>query len=175
MQLVMTVIGPDRPGLVSALSHTIADNGGNWLDARLASLAGHFAGVVAIEVPEARADALAASLQALQSQGLRVLVERSAPAGVVASGRTLHLALVGQDRPGIVREISRALAQAGVSIDELETAQRSSAFAGEAMFEARARLRLPEAMDPETLRGALESLADELMVDLDLDTPDGTY
>lgn len=166
--LVLTVIAADRPGLVSLLSDTITAGGGNWLDARMASLAGQFAGVLLVSVDAQRADALAAALQALP--GLRLVVEKSGQgasgAVAMAAGTTLRLELLGQDRPGIVRDISRVLADRQVSITDFETERTSGSFSGEAMFKARAQLLLPPGLDAHTLRQALEGLANELMVDL---------
>jgi glycine cleavage system regulatory protein len=166
--LVLTVIGRDRPGLVSAVSETIAAHGGNWLDTRMASLAGQFAGILEVEIAPEAADALVAALAKLEAQGLRVVVERGADKAPVA-GRLLRLELVGHDRPGIVRDISAVLAAHKISIDELETERVSGSFSGEAMFKAKARLKLPAEVDLQALRASLEALANELMVDLDLE------
>lgn len=166
--LILTVIGRDRPGLVSAVSETIAAGGGNWLDARMASLAGQFAGVLLVAVAPGKADALVAALRRLEAQGLRFVIERSdeqAP----AVGRLARVELIGLDRPGIVRDISRVLAAHNVSIAELESERVSGSFSGEAMFKARARLTLPDGLDIEQLRRSIEALANELMVDLSFD------
>ena len=168
IHLVLTVIGRDRPGLVSAVSETIAAGGGNWLDTRMASLSGQFAGMLLVAIAPENADALVASLRQLETQGLRFIIERSDEPAPVA-GRTLRLELVGLDRPGIVRDISHVLAAQNVNIAELESERVSGSFSGEAMFKARARLTLPDGLDLEQLRRALEALAHELMVDLSLD------
>lgn len=166
--LVLTVIGRDRPGLVSVVSETIAAGGGNWLDTRMATLAGQFAGMLLVAIAPEKADDLVASLENLEAQGLRLIIEKSAEAAPVA-GRTLRLELIGLDRPGIVRDVSGVLAAKNVSIVGLESQQVSGSFSGEAMFKATARLRLPNDLDPEELRNSLEALANELMVDLDLE------
>lgn len=167
-QLVLTVIGRDRPGLVSAVSETIAAGGGNWLDTRMATLAGQFAGMLLVEIAPEKADDLVASLRKLETQGLRFIVEKSAAAAPFA-GRTLRLELIGLDRPGIVRAVSGVLAARKISIVELESERMSGSFSGEAMFKARARLRLPDDLDLDELRKSIEALANELMVDLDLE------
>ena len=168
IHLVLTVIGRDRPGLVSAVSETIAAGGGNWLDTRMASLSGQFAGMLLVAIAPEKADALAASLRKLEAQGLRFIIEKSdEPAPVV--GRTLRLELVGLDRPGIIRDIAHVLAAQNVSIAELESELVSGSFSGEAMFKAKARLMLPDGLHVEDLRESLEALADELMVDLSLE------
>jgi glycine cleavage system regulatory protein len=170
--LVLTAIGADRPGLVNALSDTIAAGGGNWLDARMQTLAGQFAGILLVAVEASRADALAAALAALQSKGLRVVVEKAGHGAVgghepsVGVGNAFDLELVGHDRPGIVRDISRVLTQLHVSIVEFETERASGSFSGEAMFKARARLQAPPTLALDDMKRALEELANELMVDL---------
>ncbi len=168
IHLVLTVIGRDRPGLVSAVSETIAAGGGNWLDTRMASLSGQFAGMLLVAIAPEKADALVASLRRMEAQGLRFIIEKSdepTPTG----GRTLRLELVGLDRPGIIRDISRVLAAQNVSIAELESECVSGSFSGEALFKAKARLTLPDDLHLEDLRQSLEALAHELMVDLSLD------
>lgn len=166
--LVLTVIGPDRPGLVESLARTVAAHGGNWTESRMAELAGQFAGILRVVLPAAQVDALATALQALEADGLRVQIARSQAAGAAAA-RQLTLDLVGQDRPGIVREIAAALARLGVSIDELHTRVASASMSGETLFEAHARLAVPATLGLADLRGALEALANEMMVDLTLD------
>jgi glycine cleavage system regulatory protein len=163
------VIGQDRPGLVEALSRTVADHGANWLESRLAHLAGHFAGMVRVSVPAERAQELAAALRALA--GLRVQVE-TASAAPADGEPAVVLELLGQDRPGIVREVSHALALRGVNVEELETECESAPMSGETLFRARARLRLPPDLPIDALRETLEKLADELMVDVALERGD---
>ena len=166
--LVLTVIGPDKPGLVSAISQKITAGGGNWLDSRMASLAGQFAGLLLVSVPQASADSLIALLQTLEQGGLRLIIERGI-GGAMDRGRTLRLELTGQDRPGIVRDISETLARHQVNIEEMETAFFSGSFSGEDLFELRAVLRAPVELTEDRLRDTLENLADSLMVDISLD------
>jgi glycine cleavage system regulatory protein len=173
--LVLAVIGRDRPGLVSAVSEVVTAGGGNWLDTRMASLAGQFAGILLVSIPARKAEPLIASLKALEAQGLKLIIERASETDALAkplSGRTMALELVGLDRPGIVRDLSRVLSAQGVSISELETERVAGSFSGEPMFKARARLQLPDGLSDETLRTSIESLANELMVDLSLDRGD---
>lgn len=166
--LVLTVIGRDRPGLVNAVSDTVAAGGGNWLDTRMASLAGQFAGMLLVAIAPEKVDALVASLRKLEAQGIRFIIETSEDPTPIA-GRTVLLELVGLDRPGIIRDISHVLAAQNVSIAELESECVSGSFSGEALFKAKARLTLPYDLHVEKLRQSLEELADELMVDLSLD------
>jgi glycine cleavage system regulatory protein len=168
--LVLTVIGDDRSGLVSALSGVIADHGGSWERSQMARLAGKFAGIVLVAVPDESAEALIAELGPLGSQGLLdVTVERAADEAPASSDLTrLTLELVGADRPGIVHDISAALAARAVSIEELHTATREAPMVGGMLFEATAILLAPPSVPIAELQTVLEELANELMVDIAL-------
>jgi glycine cleavage system regulatory protein len=163
----LTCIGDDRPGLVSTLAATIQAHEASWERSQMARLAGKFAGILLVVVGEERAEALVADLAALADIGLQVtLVQADAP--VEHEAMELSLELLGADHPGIVAEISAALAQRGVGIEELTTDVREAPMAGGMLFEARAVLVAPPATSTEELRAMLESLADELMVEIKL-------
>jgi glycine cleavage system regulatory protein len=166
--LVLTIVGPDRPGLVNLISDRATAHGANWLESRMANLAGQFAGIVLLQIPDSKVDALVKAIEEFEAQGLRVTALRGA-AGSSRSMRRLHLELVGQDRPGIVRDISGALARQGVSIDELVTDCVSGSMSGESLFRARAQLQVPAEVETRALRRVLEDLANDLMVDVTLD------
>ena len=166
--LVLTLIGPDRPGLVEAVAEVVAAHEGNWLESRMARLAGKFAGILRIEVPADKSAALEAALAALDSRGLKVVGESSGEAGATTAGRTLDLELVGLDRPGIVREISQLLANSGANVEELSTDRTSAPMSGEMLFQAKARVLLPSNADLGTLRAALERLASDMMIEIRL-------
>lgn len=165
--LVLTVLGADRPGLVEALARVVAEHGGNWIESRMAHLAGHFAGILRVEVDASRADALAAALRELGAAGLESIVHPDA-AVAPTSAPVVRLDLVGQDRPGIVREISRVLVAHGVNVEELQTECVAAAESGQQLFRAKARLRLPAGVSMTSLRTALEAVTADLMVDVEL-------
>jgi glycine cleavage system regulatory protein len=169
--LVVTVIGPDRPGLVSELSDRGKAHGASWAESRMQSLAGQFAGIVRFEVDAAQAEPLARALAGLEALGLRVVIARGEGTPPAPDARMLKLELVGNDRPGIVRDISRVLAGCGVSIVELDTEIVSGAMSGGDLFQARALLQVPAALATDELRQMLEALANELMVDVALGDP----
>jgi glycine cleavage system regulatory protein len=163
--LVLTIIGPDRTGLVESVSDRIAAAGGNWEESRMARLAGQFAGILLVTVDAARSDALVASLRGLEGAGLHVTVQATTRPTPPA-GRHVRLEVNGQDRPGIIRDVSRVLAERGINVEELESEVKSAAMSGEHMFWARARLFAPATADLADLRARLETLSGELMVDL---------
>jgi glycine cleavage system regulatory protein len=164
--LVLTILGADRTGLVESLARHIAAVGGNWEESRMARLAGQFAGILLVTVESARRDELVAALRGLDGAGLEVTVRPTGTARPAEGGRRVRLELTGHDRPGIVRDAARVLAERGVNVEELESVVASAAMSGDAMFTARARLLVPVAVELADLRGRLEALAGELMVDL---------
>jgi glycine cleavage system regulatory protein len=168
--LVLTILGQDRPGLVEQIAKLVADHHGNWLESRMAHLAGQFAGILRVEVDATHADSLASSLRGLTSAGLESIIhpDPAAAPTAVDNRPLLHLDLLGQDRPGIIREISRVLASLGVNVEELNTQCRAAAETGQPLFHAEAQLRLPAHVTEATLRSALENVANDLMVDLKL-------
>jgi glycine cleavage system regulatory protein len=167
--LVITLIGPDRPGLVESLAATVAEHGGNWLEGRMAHLAGKFAGILQVEVPPDKAASLSEALARLGAGGLRIVTETGGSAVATSTdGRTMEVELLGLDRPGLVREVSHLLAGRQINVEELATDVFSAPMTGDAMFRARARVNLPPGVDAHELRQSLERLAHDLMVEIHL-------
>ena len=171
--LVLTVIGPDQPGLVEALAQTVAEHGGSWESSRMARLAGFFAGILEVRVPGEGSARLLSALGELEGRGLRVVVEEAAAAAESEPFRELKLELVGQDRPGIIRDISSGLAAIGVNVVELSSECTPAPMSGGTLFNAAALLHLPHGCSLEELREALEKIAADLMVDIDLEESTG--
>jgi glycine cleavage system regulatory protein len=165
-QLVMTIIGMDRTGLVESLARLISENGGNWLESRMCRLGGEFAGILRVQVPREKEQDLIQALRAMHSGGLTVIVrpdEAITPAGPT---KNASISLIGQDRPGIIYQISAALANHRVNVEELESERFSAPMSGEMIFTAMVRLQIPESCVVADLRNALEALGEELMVDI---------
>jgi glycine cleavage system regulatory protein len=165
--LLLTVVGPDRPGLVERVASVVAAHDGNWLESRLAQLGGHFAGVVRVEVPEDRQVSLAEALAGLAVERLAVTVTAVAPAAAAAR-RAVRLEVMGHDRPRIVSEITAVVARHGLNVEELSSEVTSAPMSGEPLFTARLRLAAPPDADLAGLRADLETLAGEMMVDVSL-------
>jgi glycine cleavage system regulatory protein len=171
--LVLTFVGDDRPGLVSAISERVADCGGTWLESRSVRLAGKFAGVVLVNVPDESLLPLESALAKLTPSGLRVSIERGAAAAKAEKpARLVTLEIVGNERPGIVRDVTQALTGLGVNIEEFTSGLEGEPFTGVEMFRASARLGVPDGLKLDDMRKSLERLAAEIMVDLNVAEPD---
>lgn len=163
--LVMTVIGPDRTGLVESVAKVVAEHGGNWLESRMCRLGGEFAGIVRVSVPKAQCAALEAALASISD--LTIVVRGDEIVRDASQAVLVALEVVGQDRPGIVREITRALTVQGINVEELETECASAPMSGELLFQANARILVPPNVALDQLRQTLEQSLSGLTVELE--------
>jgi glycine cleavage system regulatory protein len=168
MEMVLTVMADDRPGIVEKLAEVIAAHDGNWVDSAMSRLGGEFAGILRITLDDSRAEALERALAALQqSDGIAVAVRKGAVSDA-RTGRAAYFEVVGQDHVGIVRDISRVLAENRVNVDELRTQVFTGSMTGQPMFSAEADIVLPDGLPLQELCEKLESVAGDLMVDIKL-------
>lgn len=164
--LILLINGADRPNIVARLSDIVAAHDGNWEDARLARLSGRFAGVIRVSVPTAQEAQLRATLTDLSTQGLSVIVESAEGEAPAGDNTELDLELVGGDRPGLLRDITRILGEHTVNVEELTTRRREAPMGGGMLFEATARIAIVKGATSEPLRTALEALSAELAVEI---------
>ncbi|MDQ4215748.1 glycine cleavage system protein R [Microbacterium sp. ASV81] len=163
--LILTVVGSDRPGLVATVADVVDAHGGNWENSRLAELAGTFAGVIEVSVPAERVDALRGELSGLDGL-LTIAVQPGTAASEDASPVRLTVHVLGNDRPGIVREVSGALTAHALTIGSMTSEVRDAAMAGGRLFEATVVATVPASADPDALRATLERIANDLQVDI---------
>lgn len=169
--LVVTVVAPDKPGQVERIADCIAGQGGNWLESRMSRLAGQFAGILRVSVPPDNRSALVDALNGLAAHGVRVLLtESGAESDTETVWKPISMELVGNDRPGIVRDITRLLTEQGVNVERLVTDVTPAPMSNEPLFHAEATLGVPLDLGLEDLQARLETLADDLMVELVLRT-----
>ena len=173
---ILTLIGPDRPGLIEVVAERVVASGGNWMVSRMAQLGGKFAGIAHVAVPADQIDDLKQQLAALESDGLVVHVESAASAAIdpevvaVAADQTesaeqFLLQVIGGDRPGIVRELSGVLAASGINVESLATEYTAAPMSGGPLFRAEVQFALPAAVTLDQLRAEVEAVAGDLMVD----------
>jgi len=165
--LILSVIGSDRPGLTQALAGAVLSAGGNWLESHLSRLGGLYVGSVLVELQTDRVEALRAAVREVDAQGLEV---RIAPAieGPGVAGDAVYFSLVGQDRPGIVHQVTAILSGLDANIEAFDTRISVEPHSGAPLFHMDARLRLPPALKAEEVQAALEGMSAEIMVDISL-------
>ena len=167
--IVFTFIGADKPGLIEKLTRIVAEHQGNWLESRMSQLAGQFAGITRIQIANTKANGLRLALSQLSGNDLTVVVQDGADPQSPEAVRQLSLSLIGNDRPGILRELSSALAARNINVVEMNTQLTSAPMTAEPLFEASAQIAAPENQDLEELSERLDEIANDLSVDITLD------
>ncbi|PZQ60289.1 MAG: amino acid-binding protein [Phenylobacterium zucineum] len=171
-QVVLSVVGSDRPGLTEQLARAVLSAGGNWLEGHLSRLGGLYVGSVLVALEADGVEALRAAVGAIDAQGLEVrIAEVQDPAAGDGQGETLRFGLVGQDRPGIVRQVTAVLAGLDVNIETFDSHISAEPHSGAPLFHMEAALRLPPGLRAEVVQDALEAISAEVMVDVSISPP----
>jgi glycine cleavage system transcriptional repressor len=171
-QLIVTAMGPDRPGIVGELTAHLHAAGANLLDSRMVNLRGEFAMMILLEAAGEAAQRLAHDLGSIgESMHLRITVTPQDPATPQRpiGGMRYKLKTYSMDQPGIVARLSSVLRSLGVNIEELSARQESAPFAGTPLFQTEMRLTVPPTVPLGQLRAQLEAVGNELNCDVDLD------
>jgi glycine cleavage system regulatory protein len=163
--LVISILTDDRPGVVEQVARIVTRHQGNWHESALSRLGGKFAGIILVEVGNDQESALEKDLLGLENAGIRVAIDNAGDSQ--PSGEEAKFSIIGNDRVGIVGEISRVLANHNVSVDELYTRTENAPMSGELLFIANARVILPQTMSRDDLQQILEQLSDDLMIEFE--------
>jgi glycine cleavage system regulatory protein len=166
--MVLSVVGSDRPGLTKALAAAVVAAGGNWLESHLSRLGGLYVGSVLIALEADGADGLRSAVRTVDAHGLDVRIVPAVEGPGAADGETLHFGLVGQDRPGIVNQVTGVLSRLNANIEAFETWVSAEPHSGVPLFHMDARLRLPPELQAGEVQAALEEISAEIMVDISL-------
>ena len=176
--VICSFIGDDKTGIVELLAKTVSDCSGNWLESSMAKLAGHFAGIVRVSIDEANVDSLRSALNDLAKNGL--LTQLALPDAEFANGsltvpsgeQVLQLNIIGNDRPGIVYEVSQALVAAKINVVNMQTHLSSAPMSGDSLFHSTMSLTNEDEQDLDALELQLEKIAERLSIEIDLDVQD---
>ena len=165
---IITFISDDRPGLVETIANTIRKCNGNWLESKLSQLGGKFAGLILVSVPQSAAAALVQQLSDLEQGDISVSVTETSRETTSSDVHTVSLSIIGPDRSGIVQEVSRALAVHRINVIEMDSKVSSAPMIAEMLFEARISASIPEMLDVEQLRDSLDSIADQMTLEIEM-------
>ncbi|MBU3020886.1 glycine cleavage system protein R [Aestuariibacter sp. A3R04] len=167
--LIITIMGKDKPGLVDALAKCVYRHDANWLGSSFAHMAGHFTGFVEVHVPSEKHDELVAALNSLPDLTVQSvsIAEKTAPLH-----DTLAVEVMGNDKPGIVQELTHILNQFNLNIVSFDSRCESAPNWGSLMFKAKAVIAVSENFDDSALQTALEGIANDLVVDINTNQED---
>lgn len=165
--LAVTVIGPDRPGIITAVTGVLAGLGGNLEDSTMTLLRGHFAMMLLAACAADPAEVESALAPVADRFGLVASV-REVPEEpeAAAEGQHVVLRVHGADRPGIVSAMTRVLADEGGNITDLTTRLTGR------LYVLVAEADLPAGVDLSEVQRRLSARAEELGVDAALHPAD---
>lgn len=166
MELILSVMASDRPGIVESIAAAIEAEGGNWQESRLATMAGRFAGIIRVQLDKDHYGPLQKALQALRDDGLSIQIEVGEADTESVQAYTIEV--VGNDRTGIIREVTRALSTMNVNVVDLSTGVEPASMSGGTLFKAVIEIGLTDDLSIEHVIQGLEGLSPDLMVDAKL-------
>lgn len=168
-EVMLTLIGPDKKGIVARMAAVVEKQGGNWLDSRMIRMGGYFSGILRIALPESNISTFGGEVfRFMKEVGYQYSIQPAELDPTEEGGEHVDLSLSGQDHPGIVHAIFGAFRESGVNVEELSTGLKAAPWSGTPVFEAKAKLRLPESVSVDTLQENLESVASDVMVELEI-------
>jgi glycine cleavage system regulatory protein len=163
--LVLSFLSNDRPGLIEQISSIIHQHQGNWLESQMAQMSGKFTGIVEIKVNTEHTFALTQALQALSAEGISVLIESVDSIDKVHDHRAGELSILGLDRPGIVNEISTALASQHINVESFHSFVEAAPMSGEPLFKAEILIAMPAKVNTDELNDKFELISQSLDIE----------
>ena len=169
-RLVLTITGNDRVGIVDEVTKVVLTQNGNVEASRMSRLGGEFAMLMLISVDADRLDRLQEGLNGLQNRGLDVGLRPTVYnySQNFAGWHSYQMSVSGADHEGIIHEITKYLAQAGINVETMDTGTEDAPFGGTVLFTLSAVIMTPPTMDLNSLQEALETIGDEVNVDIEV-------
>jgi glycine cleavage system transcriptional repressor len=169
VHLVLTAIGPDRPGIVNDVSEFLLNNGCNIENSRMTTLGGEFVLMLLVSGPADKIASIQREFLPFANQlGLTATAKETPPSPSRPDNEfvPLQVRVVGLDHEGIVHRFAHTLYQLGANIESLETQAVSAPVTGAPMFELTMRVAIPPQVSLSELGSKLQTAGDEVNVDV---------
>lgn len=166
--LVLTLTGPDRIGLVEGVTRLLLERGGNVATSRMARLGGEFAILMLVELPEAKAAGLGEAVEALLGTGYKLTVTDTAEGDEPgrAGWPTYQIEVSGADHEGIIHEVASYLSGRGINIESMDTETAPAPVTGAPLFLMSALVAVPPELDEDDWHDGLDEVADRQNVEI---------
>ena len=162
--ILVSVLGEDKPGLIDGLSEIILSYEGDWVESRMSSFEGKFAGIIKVNVPSKNIDKLGKKLVA-SNLGLKIVCEET-KSHALQPFKSYNIELIGQNHTGIINKLSHALVALGGNVEEIKSEIIEASMSGEKLFKAEITLHIPTTVEEYVIRDQLEDIANEMMVEI---------
>ncbi|GAB3028088.1 glycine cleavage system transcriptional repressor [Bowmanella dokdonensis] len=161
--VIFTLLGKDKPGIMEAVSRAVRQLQGNWLASNFAHMGGHFTGFVEVKLPSENIRPLLDKLDAMPELNIRLVQGQTSDRAT----RQVSLEILGNDKPGIVQELTSVLHQFQLNILRFSSNCEAAPNWGGNLFKAQVVIEIPEDFDLGPLSQSLEKIANDLVVDID--------
>ncbi|WP_426360424.1 glycine cleavage system protein R [Pseudocolwellia sp. HL-MZ19] len=160
--LIISFISLDRPGLVDTISNVVRQHNGNWQSSSLNHMSGYFTGAIEVAVEASKSQALINALNEIEGLESNIKVSDN---GLNLAQPSIVLELTANDREGIIQEVSSIIHKQGGNLIKVVSDTETAPHSGQELFKAKVTVSVAsEQID--NLTDAIESLADDLMVDV---------
>lgn len=168
--LVITVLGPDRQGIVARISEAILCCQANIEESRMARLGGEFAVIMLVTHPAEQSEMLTQSLNTLQAEGLTVFCKGTSLTRLqtLAGYVPYEIGVRGADHEGIVYAVADYLAGENINVETMDTQVTPAPLTGTPLFSMRASVQAPQDLTLAQLRANLLEVGDRLGVDIEV-------
>jgi len=169
--LVLSALGPDRPGLVAEVTEYVSKHGGNVEDSRMAVLGAEFGILVLVSGTEDEIAGIERDVRDMgATTGLEVISHRTKAPEEHRRAAVIPCLITAEalDQEGIVRSVSRALSHVGVNIVSLETSAYEAPVTGSPLFRMEARVDIPSGITIGKVRKAMDEVAEAENLDIDV-------
>ncbi|MDA3903161.1 MAG: amino acid-binding protein [Desulfuromusa sp.] len=164
----LTIIGRDRPGIVSQVTEILYQGGFNIADSSCSILGGQFSMILIISNPEISSkEEFSETFNPLEEKNLSVYIRTLKPGGEIRSnleGELCMISVYGADKPGIVYQVAKELGDRSINITDLNTKlvgdKQNPVYV--MMLEA----MLPENTEIEEVESWMKELKQKLQVDI---------
>jgi glycine cleavage system transcriptional repressor len=168
--MVLTAVGPDRPGLVQDIASIIHGAKANLEDSRMAILGGEFALILLFSGTEQSVSDVERQVPSFEARlGLHASVRETTRPAAAAASLPYRLRVSGVDRPGIVAAVSKVLAGRGINVASLESRLQNAPESGTPMFALTAELQVPSEVALSSLRRDIATVCDDENLDFVLE------
>jgi glycine cleavage system transcriptional repressor len=166
--LVFTLTGPDRIGIVEEVTQVLLDHDGNVETSRMVRLGGEFAILMLVSIPVDQIASLNKDVESLIAEGYKISTSQTDQvyADKQRSWLPYQIELQGADHEGIVHEVARYLSQRGINIESMDTALVSAPMSGVPLFMMTAQVAVPPNLIEQDWVAALEGVGHHLNVDI---------
>ncbi|UFS69311.1 ACT domain-containing protein [Geomonas sp. RF6] len=168
--IVFTLTGPDRVGLVESVTKLLLAHSANVESSRMARLGGEFAMLALVSLPAEKLPQIDRDLDALTANGYKVTTTPTEPgySATPRGWRAFQIEVEGADHEGIIHEVARYLSERGINIESMETGVTPAPITGTPLFNMTAIVAVPPALADRSWEVALQEAGNHLNVDITL-------